>query len=64
MDFVFCLPKCFGNFDFVWVVFNRLTKSSHFVRIRIDYNIEQLAKVYVKEIVRPNEVPLSIISDS
>lgn len=31
---------------------DRLTKSSHFIPVRIDYNVEQLAKVYVKEMVR------------
>ncbi|WMV46499.1 hypothetical protein MTR67_039884 [Solanum verrucosum] len=42
---------------------DRLTKSTYFIPIRIDYNAEQLAKVYVKEIVRLYGVPLSIISD-
>ncbi|WMV09503.1 hypothetical protein MTR67_002888 [Solanum verrucosum] len=32
-------------------------------KVRIDYNAQQLAKVYVKEIVRLHGVPLSIISD-
>ncbi|WMV49431.1 hypothetical protein MTR67_042816 [Solanum verrucosum] len=62
MDFVVGLPKTLGKFDFIWVVVDRLTKSAHFISIRIDYNVEQLAK-YVKEIVRLHGVPLSIISD-
>ncbi|WMV26080.1 hypothetical protein MTR67_019465 [Solanum verrucosum] len=44
------LPKNLGKFDSIWVVVVRLTKSTHFILIRIDYNAEQLAKVYVKEI--------------
>ncbi|WMV33369.1 hypothetical protein MTR67_026754 [Solanum verrucosum] len=44
-------------------VVDRLTKSAHFIPVRIDYNAEQLAKVYVKEILRLHGVPLSIISD-
>ncbi|WMV41304.1 hypothetical protein MTR67_034689 [Solanum verrucosum] len=40
-----------------------LTKSTHFIPVRIDYNAQQLAKVYVKEIVRLHVVPLFIISD-
>lgn len=64
----------FGNFDSIWVVVDRLTKSTYFIQVRTDYNDEQLAKVYVKEIVRLHEVyvkeiarlhgvPFSIISD-
>ncbi|WMV45901.1 hypothetical protein MTR67_039286 [Solanum verrucosum] len=62
MDFVVGLPKTLGKFDFIWVVDDRLTKSVHFIAVRIDYNTEQLAKIYVKEIVRLYGVPLSIIS--
>ncbi|WMV18765.1 hypothetical protein MTR67_012150 [Solanum verrucosum] len=61
MDFVVGLPKTLGKFDSIWVVVDRVTKSAHFIPIRIDYNAEQLAKVYVKEIVRLHGVPLSII---
>ncbi|WMV25135.1 hypothetical protein MTR67_018520 [Solanum verrucosum] len=42
---------------------DRLTKSTHFIPVRIDYNVEQLPKVYVKDIVRLHGLPLSIISD-
>ena len=64
MDFVVGLPKTLGKFDSIWVVVDRLTKSTHFISVRIDYDAEQLAKVYVKEIVRLHWVSLSIISDS
>ncbi|KAH0716668.1 hypothetical protein KY290_012930 [Solanum tuberosum] len=63
MDFVVGLPKTLGKFDSIWLVVDRLTKSAHFILIRIDYNAEQLAKVYVKEIMRLHGVPLSIILD-
>ncbi|KAL5554208.1 hypothetical protein UlMin_041609 [Ulmus minor] len=41
----------------------KLTKSAHFLPIKITYSLEQLAVLYVKEIVRLHGVPLSIISD-
>ncbi|KAG8474783.1 hypothetical protein CXB51_031702 [Gossypium anomalum] len=47
--------------DSVWVVVDRLTKSAHFVPVRIDYPLEKLAKLYVSKIMRLHEVPLSII---
>ncbi|WMV59128.1 hypothetical protein MTR67_052513 [Solanum verrucosum] len=63
MDYVVGLPKTLRKFDSIWVVVDRLTKSAHFILVRIDYNAKQLAKVYVKEIVRLQEVPISIILD-
>ena len=63
MDFVVGLPKTLGKFDSIWVVVDRLTKSTNFILFRIYYNAQKLAKVYVKEIVRLHRVPLSIISD-
>ncbi|KAL5545109.1 hypothetical protein UlMin_008893 [Ulmus minor] len=36
---------------------------SHFLPIKITYSLEQLADLYVKEIVRLHGVPISIISD-
>ncbi|WMV33264.1 hypothetical protein MTR67_026649 [Solanum verrucosum] len=44
------LPKTLGKFDSIWLVVDRLTKLAHFIPVRIDYNAQQLAKVYVKEI--------------
>ncbi|XP_049406042.1 uncharacterized protein LOC125869618 [Solanum stenotomum] len=61
MDFVVGLSKTMGKFDFIWVVVDRLTKSSHFILVRVDYNVQQLARIYVKEIVRLHGVPLFII---
>ena len=52
MDFVVGIPKTLGKFDSIWVVVDRLTKSAHFIPIRVDYNDQQLAKDYMKEIVR------------
>ena len=42
---------------------DRLTKSAHFLPIRTDYLLDQLAKLYMKEIVRLHEIPMSFISD-
>lgn len=62
MDFMVGHPKTLDKLDYIWVVVDVLTKSSHFIPVRIDYNVEQFAKVYVKEIVSLQGVPLSIIS--
>ena len=50
--------------DSVWVIVNRLTKLAHFVPVKLDYySMDQLAELYVSEIVRLHEIPLSIVSD-
>ncbi|XP_052476594.1 uncharacterized protein LOC128032461 [Gossypium raimondii] len=49
--------------DAIWVIVDRLTKFTHFIPVRTDFSLERLAELYVTEIVRLQEVPVSIISD-
>uniref|UniRef100_A0A1S3Y815 Chromo domain-containing protein n=1 Tax=Nicotiana tabacum TaxID=4097 RepID=A0A1S3Y815_TOBAC len=63
MNFVFGLPRTQRKFDAVWVIVDRLTKSAHFVPVITTYSSEQLARIYIREIVRLHGVPVSIISD-
>jgi hypothetical protein len=63
MDFVVCLPKAPGGQDAIWVIVDRLTKSAHFLPIKITDSMEKLADLYVREIVRLHGVPISIVSD-
>ena len=63
MDFVVGLPTIRKGYDAIWVIVDRLTKSTHFLPIRVRYNLEQLAKLYVKEIISRHGVPVSIVSD-
>ena len=63
MDFVVGHPKTLGKFDSICAEVDRLTNSPHFISVRVDYNAEHLARIYVTEIVRLHCVSLSIISD-
>ena len=63
MDFVVGLPKTIGKYDSIWVIVDRLTKSAHFIPVKVTYNAEKLAKIYISEIFRLHGVPLSLISD-
>ncbi|KAL5546340.1 hypothetical protein UlMin_006027 [Ulmus minor] len=63
MDFVVGLPKTTKSHDAIWVIVDRLTKSAHFIPIKMTYSLEQLAELYVREIVRLHGVPKAIISD-
>nr|GEZ29501.1 hypothetical protein [Tanacetum cinerariifolium] len=47
----------------IWVVVDRLTKSTHFLATREDYSMEKLARLYIDEIVARHGVPVSIILD-
>ena len=63
MDFVSSFPLTQQKHDSVWVIVDKLTKSTHFIPVRMDYFMDQLAELYVKEIVRLHGVSLSIVSD-
>ena len=63
MDFVIGLSKTFGKFYSIWVIVDILTKSAHFIPVKVTYNAEKLAKLSISEIVRLHGVPLSIISN-
>ncbi|KAL5547871.1 hypothetical protein UlMin_003102 [Ulmus minor] len=46
-----------------WKPPTNASKSSHFLPVRTTYTLDQLADLYVREIVRLHGVPVSIISD-
>ena len=63
MDFVLGLPRSQEGYDSVWVVVDCLTKSAHFLPVKVTYGFAKLAEIYVNEIVRLHGVPISIVSD-
>ncbi|GKD10377.1 reverse transcriptase domain-containing protein, partial [Tanacetum coccineum] len=63
MDFITKLPKTSNGHDTIWVIVDRLTKSTYFIPTRKTDSIETLTRLYIKEIVSQHGVPISIISD-
>nr|GEW63755.1 putative reverse transcriptase domain-containing protein [Tanacetum cinerariifolium] len=63
MDFITKLPRSKNGHDTIWVIVDRLTKSTHFLAIKEDYSMEILARIYIDEIVVRHRVPMLIISD-
>ena len=63
MDFVTGLLNTSKGYNAFWAVVGRLTKTSHFIPIRDDFSLDQLARLYIKEVIRLHGTPLSIISD-
>nr|GFB09363.1 reverse transcriptase domain-containing protein [Tanacetum cinerariifolium] len=63
MDFITKLPKTTNGYDTFWVIVDRLTKSAHFLPVRENDPMEKLMKLYMKEVVTRQGVPVSIIFD-
>ncbi|GJY10730.1 reverse transcriptase domain-containing protein [Tanacetum coccineum] len=51
MDFIAKLPKSSQGFDTIWVIVDRLTKSTHFMPIRDNDPLDKLARLYLNRIV-------------
>ena len=45
------------------MIIDKLTKSAHFIPVRMDYSMDRLVELYMEEIVRLHGVPLSIVLD-
>ena len=65
MDFVTHLPRTSRKHDVVWVIVDRLTKSAHFLAVRMTFTLEEFCRLYIREIVWLwlHVVPISIVSD-
>ena len=63
MDFVTHLSRTPRRHDAVWVIVDRLTKSTHFLAVRMTFTMEEFCQLYIREIVQLHGVPVSIVSD-
>ncbi|MCO5566311.1 hypothetical protein L7F22_019988 [Adiantum nelumboides] len=63
MDFVTSLPKTTRNYDYIFVIVDKLTKVAHLILVKQTATAADIAQVFVKEIVRLHGVPARIISD-
>ena len=52
MDFVARLPTVSGGYDSIFVVIDKLTKVAHLLPIKKTFSVIDIAKVFIKEIVR------------
>ena len=63
MDFVTHFPRTVRKHDVVWVIVDRLTKSAHFLAMRMTFTLEEFYRLYIREIVWLHGVLVSIVSD-
>ncbi|EOY19023.1 Uncharacterized protein TCM_043642 [Theobroma cacao] len=62
IDFVMGLPRTSRGYDSIWIIVDRLTKSTHFFLVKTTYGAAQYARIYVDEIMRLHGIPISIVS--
>ena len=63
MDFIVGLPPNHKNFNSIWVIVDRLTKSAHFILVRTNYRPHEFAELYISHIVCLHGVLRTIVSD-
>ena len=47
--------------DSICLIVDRMIKSTHFLPKKITYSTEDYANLYIQEVVRLREIPISII---
>ena len=63
MDFVTGLLRSPKGHEAIWVIVARMKKTAHFIPVKMTYSLDQLAQIYIDEIVSLHGVPTSIVSD-
>ena len=63
MDFMVDLPRTQKQYDSIWVVMDRLTKSTHFIPFKSTYSAEDYVRIFIDDIVYHHGIALIIISD-
>ena len=63
IDFIVGLQPTHKNFDSIWVIVDRLTKSTHFIPVRTNYRPHEYAELYFSHIVHRHGVSRTILSD-
>jgi hypothetical protein len=63
MDFITGLSTTPKGNDSIWVIVDHLTKSAHFLSVKIAFRPPQYAEKYITEIVRLHSIPKTIMFD-
>jgi hypothetical protein len=63
MDFIVGLPLMARKFDSIWVIVDRLSKSTHFISVHTNYNIQKYVEIYIAHVLCLHRVPKTIIFD-
>ena len=50
IDFITNLLRTTGEHDLIMVVLDKLTKVAHFILVKLNYKVDNIAEIYMKEI--------------
>jgi hypothetical protein len=51
------------KFDSIWVIMDRLSKSTHLIPVQTNYNVQKYARIYIARVLCLHGVQKTIISD-
>jgi hypothetical protein len=63
LDFILGLPMMARNFDLIWVIVDRISKSTHFIPIHTRYDARRYVGIYIAHLLCLHGVLKTIISD-
>jgi transposase InsO family protein len=63
MDFIVGLPNTSRHHDSIWVIVDKLTKTTHFIPVHSTLLVERYVEIYIDQVVRLRGIPKTIISD-
>jgi hypothetical protein len=63
IDFIVGLSMTVRNFDLIWVIVDRLSKSAHFIPVNTNYKVQKYAEIYIARVLCLHGVLKMIISD-
>jgi hypothetical protein len=63
MDLIVSLPLTAHKFDSIWVIVDRLTKSTHFIPVTTTYKVHKYAEIYIARVLCLHGVLKTIISN-
>jgi hypothetical protein len=63
VDFIVGLPLTTRKKDSIWVIVDRLTKTTHFITVHTTYSVKHYAELYMDQIVLLHGILKTVISD-
>jgi hypothetical protein len=63
MDFITKCPRTTKKHDSIMVVVENLTKSSHFILVKLSYKVANIVERYMREVAKRHGVPKNIVCD-
>ena len=63
MDFITGLPMTWRQHDSIMVVVEKLTKAVHFILVKSMHKTDDIANIFMKDILKWHVFPKAIVSD-